>query len=144
MGVAEILQKRREALAQKNRDEGAAYLAAFVQESDVVVLDSGVAYQVLVLGDGECATLADSIRCHYHGYNVAGEVFDSSKERGVVAEFRLNKLIQAYQQVIPLLPMGTSVKLVSPPEFAYGSEAQSKEIGPESTLIFEIDLLSIV
>ncbi len=144
MGVAEILQKRREELAQKNTQAGQAYFAEFVQENNVTVLSEGLAYQVLVAGTGEKALVSDTVQCHYHGYNVAGEVFDSSVERGEPATFRLAKLIAAYQQVIPLVSMGSKIKIVSSHEFAYGNEALNKQIGPCSTLIFEVKLMAIV
>lgn len=143
MSVAELLKKKREALAAKNREQGAQFLAEFKQQADVQVLASGVAYQVLVEGAGDYPTASDTLVCHYHGTTVNGEVFDSSLERGQPASFRLAKLIQAYQQVMPLIKVGSKIKLVTPPELAYGAEALNKLIGPYSTLIFEIELLGI-
>ncbi|MDR2221322.1 MAG: FKBP-type peptidyl-prolyl cis-trans isomerase [Flavobacteriaceae bacterium] len=143
MSVAELLKKRKEQLEQKNKEEGSAYLKTFITTKNVTVLPSGIAYQVHVLGTGNKATLADKVECHYHGTNVSRQVFDSSIERGKPAIFNLSKLIAAYQQVIPLLPMGTKFTMVTPPEYAYKDEHINKEIGPYSTLIFEIELLSI-
>lgn len=144
MSVAELLKKRKEQLEQANKDEGARYLTAFVQGEHVVVLPVGIAYEILTLGTGEKATLDDKIVCHYCGTTIKGEVFDSSIARGEPSTFALRKLIKAYQEVVPLLPMGTKFRMVTPPEYAYKEEHRSKEIGPYSTLIFEVELIAIV
>lgn len=144
MSVAELLRKKREQLEQKNKEEGQAFLSEYVKRDNVVVLPSGIAYEVLVLGHGDKASLSDKVECHYHGINIHGEVFDSSVDRGTPVIFNLAKLISAYQQVVPLLPIGTKFKMVTPPEYAYREEHISKTIGPYSTLIFEVELLSIV
>lgn len=144
MSVAALLKKRKEQLEQANKEEGAQFLAAFTQGEEVVVLPSGIAYEILTLGTGEKPTLTDKIVCHYHGTNTKGEVFDSSMDRGQPSTFTLQKLIKAYQEVVPLLPIGTKFKMVTPPEYAYKEEHISKQIGPYSTLMFEVELLAIV
>lgn len=144
MGVAEILKKRKEELANKNLIEGKAFIDEFSKSPNVVVLPEGIAYEVLNLGNGEFVSLDSKFECHYHGTNIKGEIFDSSVERGKSAVFTLNKLIKAYQIVVPLLPIGTKFKMVTPSEFAYKEDHISKEIGPNSTLIFEIELLQII
>lgn len=143
MSVADLLRKKRELLEQKNKEEGNLFLAEFSSKDNVIVLPSGIAYEILVEGKGVKPTLEDKIECHYHGTNIYGEVFDSSIERGTPATFNLSKLILAYQQVVPLLPIGTKFKMVTPPEYAYREEHISKTIGPYSTLIFEVELLDI-
>lgn len=144
MGVAEILKKRKEELANKNLIEGKEYISKFCESSDVVVLPEGIAYEILTFGNGELISLDDKFECHYHGTNIKGEVFDSSVNRGKTAVFTLSKLIKAYQLVVPKLPIGTKFKMVTPSEFAYKGEHISKEIGPNSTLIFEVELLQII
>lgn len=144
MSVAELLKKKREQLEQANKEEGATFLTLFTQREGVMVLPSGIAYEIEKLGQGEKATLGDTISCHYTGTNVKGEVFDSSLERGQPSTFALSKLIKAYQEVVPLLPMGTTFRLVTPPAYAYKDEHISKFIGPYSTLIFDIELIAIV
>lgn len=144
MSVAELLKKKREQLEQINKEEGALFLASFATRDNTIVLPSGIAYEIIIKGTGAKATLTDRVVCHYHGTNIKGEVFDSSIERGKPATFALNKLILAYQEVVPLLPMGTTFKMVTPPEYAYREEHISKEIGPYSTLIFEVELLEII
>lgn len=142
MSVAELLKKRKEQLEQKNKEEGTKYLEEYVKNEGVIVLPSGIAYEILSLGEGEKVEPSDRIECHYQGTNIKGEVFDSSINRGKSATFNLSKLIVAYQQVVPLLPIGTKFRMVTPPEYAYREEHISKEIGPYSTLIFEVELLN--
>ncbi len=141
MSVAELLKKKREQLEQFNKEEGAKYLANFAARENAIVLPSGIVYEIIALGNGKKATLDDIFECNYSGTNCKGEVFDATK--GKTAIFSLKKLIKAYQEVVPLLPMGTIFKMVTPPEFAYRDEHISKEIGPYSTLIFEVELINI-
>jgi len=141
MGVAEILLKRKQELAAKNLAEGKNYIKEFSKANEVIVHESGVAYKVLSKGAGEKPLLTDTVTCHYHGTNIKGEVFDSSVERGNPATFQINKLIKGWQNIMPLLEIGTKAMLVIPAGLAYGEEQISKEIGPNSTLIFEIELL---
>lgn len=144
MGVAELLKKRKEELANKNLLEGKAFLNEFSKLDNVVFLPEGIVYQVLSLGTGEFIGLEDRFECNYIGTNIQGDVFDSSIQRGKPALFNLNKLIKAYQIVVPKLPIGTKFKMVTPADFAYKEEHISKEIGPNSTLIFEVELIRIV
>lgn len=144
MGVAELLKKRKEELANRNLLEGEKFLKEFSKLENVVVLPEGIVYQVLSLGTGEFIKLEDKFECHYEGVNVNGDVFDSSILKGKPAVFKLNKLIKAYQIVVPKLPIGTKFKMVTPAEYAYREEHISKEIGPNSTLIFEVELLRAV
>jgi len=144
MGVAELLLKRKQELADKNLREGELYRTNFALEEDVVMLENGVLYKVIVNGTGTFPTIESVIRCHYHGTNVVGEVFDSSVERGKPAEFTISKLIKGWQDVMPLLAMGSKAKIVIPPDLAYGDQQISKEIGPQSTLIFEVELLDFI
>ncbi|MGL5275698.1 FKBP-type peptidyl-prolyl cis-trans isomerase FklB [Myroides marinus] len=143
MSVADLLRKKREQLEQKNKEEGQNFLSDYAKKENVVLLPSGIAYEILVNGEGVKIALSDKIECHYHGTNIHGEVFDSSVDRGTPAIFNLSKLILAYQQVLPLLSIGTKFKMVTPPEYAYRDEHISKTIGPYSTLIFEVELLSV-
>lgn len=144
MGVAELLLKKKQELAAKNLEEGKIYLENFAKEQNVIVLPSGVLYKILQKGAGNTPANNSKVRCHYHGINTNNDVFDSSVEKGKPAEFHINKLIKGWQQVMPLLNTGTKAKIVIPPEYAYGKEQISKQIGPNSTLIFEVELLDIL
>ena len=144
MSVAELLQKRKAELAEKNLVEGKAFLAENAQQPNVVVLPSGLQYKIIKQGAGATPSVTDTVLCHYEGKNLKGEVFDSSIQRGTPATFKVNKLIQGYQQALPLMPVGSTWVLYVPSELAYKDEHKSKEIGANSTLIFEVELLDII
>jgi len=130
--------------AQKNLEKGKAFLTENRRKEEVTVLKSGLQYQVLHNGEGEKATLKDTVRCHYHGTLVDGYVFDSSVERGQPAEFPVNGVIPGWTEALQLMPMGSKWRLFIPPELAYGERGAGKTIGPNSTLIFDVELLEIV
>lgn len=144
MSVAQLLAEKKAAQALKNLQEGEAFLAQNAQQEGVVSLPSGLQYRVLVEGAGDKPTLDDKVICHYHGQNLQGEVFDSSVERGAPATFAIKNLIQGYQQALPLMGVGSKWVLYVPSELAYGQQHKSKQIGANSTLIFEVELLDII
>lgn len=144
MGVADLLLKRKQELAAKNKAEGAEFRTKFETEHEVVKLPSGVLYKIKEKGLGDLPNVTSKVRCHYHGTNIYGEVFDSSVDRNKPADFVINKLIKGWQEVMPLLNVGTKAIIVIPPDAAYGEQQVSKEIGPFSTLIFEVELLEIL
>lgn len=143
MGVAELLLKRKHELAAKNLVEGAEYIDRFSKKENVTRLENGIAYEIITQGSGSKPTIDDSVECHYHGTNTKGEVFDSSVERGKTATFAISKVIKGWQEVLPLMNVGSKWVVVIPSEFAYGEDQLSKEIGPNSTLQFEIELIAI-
>ena len=144
MGVAELLLKRKQELTAKNVNEGEVFRTNFELETNVVKLESGVLYRIIEHGSGILPTMDSKVQCHYHGTNIYGEVFDSSVERGKPADFQISKLIKGWQEVMPLLKVGSKAKIVIPPDAAYGDQQISKEIGPQSTLIFEVELLEVL
>lgn len=144
MGVAELLLKRKQELAAKNIKEGEIFRSNFALETNVVKLESGVLYKIIEEGSGDLPTVDSKVRCHYHGTNIYGEVFDSSVDRGKPADFQISKLIKGWQEVMPVLKVGSKAKIVIPPDAAYGDQQISKEIGPHSTLIFEVKLLEVL
>lgn len=144
MGVAELLLKRKQELTAKNVNEGEVFRTNFELETNVVKLESGVLYRIIEHGSGFLPTVDSKVRCHYHGTNIYGEVFDSSVERGKPADFQISKLIKGWQEVMPLLKVGSKAKIVIPPDAAYGDQQISKEIDPQSTLIFEVELLEVL
>lgn len=143
MGVAEILAKRKIELANKNKIEGQEFISQFAQKEDVILLNNGIAYEILTSTEGIKPSKDSTVECHYHGYNIHGEVFDSSVNREKTATFSLNRVIKGWQEILPLMSIGSKWKVVIPAEYAYGEEQLSKEIGPNSTLIFEIELIDI-
>lgn len=144
MGVADLLLKKKRELAEKNRLEGENFRKEFGAQEGVITLPSGLQYQILVEGDGAKPKETDTVLCHYHGTNVHGEVFDSSVQRQKPASFPLNRVIAGWTEGLQLMGVGSKWKLVLPAELAYGEEQISKEIGPNSTLIFEVELLGIL
>lgn len=144
MGVADLLLKKKRELAENNLKEGIAFQEENAKNENVVTLESGLQYEILVEGDGAKPKVTDSVLCHYHGTNVKGEVFDSSVKRGKPASFPLNRVISGWTEALQLMPVGSKWKLVLPANLAYGTENISKEIGPNSTLIFEVELLGIL
>ena len=144
MGVAELLLKRKQELAAKNINEGEIFRSNFASEANVLKLESGVLYKIIEEGSGDLPTVDSKVRCHYHGTNIYGEVFDSSVDRGKPADFQINKLIKGWQEVMPLIKVGSKATIVIPPDAAYGDQQISKELGPHSTLIFEVELLEVL
>lgn len=143
MGVADMLFKRKKELAEKNLNEGKAFLEENSKKDGVVTLPSGLQYEIITEGDGPKPNAKDTVKCHYHGTTIKGEVFDSSVKRGTPASFPLNRVITGWTEALQLMSVGSKWRLFLPPNLAYGEEQISKEIGPNSTLIFEVEILGI-
>ncbi|WBV55962.1 FKBP-type peptidyl-prolyl cis-trans isomerase [Chryseobacterium sp. Chry.R1] len=143
MGVADMLFKRKKELAEKNLNEGKAFMEENAKKDGVVTLPSGLQYEIITEGNGAQPKAKDTVKCHYHGTTIKGEVFDSSVKRGTPASFPLNRVISGWTEALQLMPVGSKWRLFLPPNLAYGEEQISKEIGPNSTLIFEVELLGI-
>ena len=143
MGVADMLFKRKKELAEKNLNEGKAFMEENAKKEGVVTLPSGLQYEIITEGDGAQPKAKDTVKCHYHGTTIKGNVFDSSVKRGTPASFPLNRMISGWTEALQLMPVGSKWRLFLPPNLAYGEEQISKEIGPNSTLIFEVELLGI-
>ncbi len=143
MGVADILFRRKKELAEKNLKEGQEFMKSNAENEGVITLESGLQYEVISEGSGEKPKVIDTVKCHYHGTTIKGEVFDSSVKRGIPASFPLNRVISGWTEGLQLMPVGSKWRFTIPPHLAYGEEQISKEIGPNSTLIFEVELLGI-
>lgn len=146
---AAALQEKRaaemQAKAQANTAEGAAFLAANQEKPGVVATASGLQYQVLEEGDGAKPTAEDVVRVHYKGTLLDGTEFDSSYERGEPAMFALQQVVPGWQEGIALMPVGSKYRLWIPSDLAYGEMGTPNgEIGPNATLVFEVELLEIV
>ena len=127
-----------------NRAAGAAFLAENAKRPGVVRLSNGLQYEVMVAGtDTAKPTLKNTVKCHYHGTLINGEVFDSSVQRGEPISFPLNGVIKGWQEALQLMTVGSKWKLFIPSELAYGERSAGPVIGPGSTLIFEVELLGI-
>jgi FKBP-type peptidyl-prolyl cis-trans isomerase FklB len=127
----------------KNIVEGGAFLKANASKPDVITLPSGLQYKVLVEGTGAKPTASDKVTTHYHGTLINGTVFDSSVERGQPATFPVNGVIAGWIEALQLMPTGSKWQLYVPSNLAYGERGASELIGPNTTLIFDVELLSI-
>jgi FKBP-type peptidyl-prolyl cis-trans isomerase len=144
--VQNEINKQRQEKAQeagtKNKTEGEAYLAANKSKEGVVTLPSGLQYKILTAGTGPKPTASDSVKCNYRGTLINGTEFDSSFKRGQPATFGVGQVIKGWTEALQLMPVGSKWQLVIPSSLAYGERGPG-EIGPNATLIFEVELLSI-
>ena len=136
-------QMQRE-INDRNRAEGEAFLAENKKKSGVVVLPSGLQYEVLIEGKGKKPAATDRVECHYHGTLINGEVFDSSVERGEPAVFGVNQVIPGWVEALRLMPEGSKWRLFIPSDLAYGENGAGGKIAPNSTLIFDVELLKVL
>ncbi len=111
--------------------------------ADAVTTDSGLVYEVLEAGDGPKPGPSDSVTVHYRGTLLDGKEFDSSYSRGKPATFGVNRVIKGWTEALQLMGVGSKWKLTIPPELAYGKRGAGKDIGPDETLVFEVELLKI-
>jgi FKBP-type peptidyl-prolyl cis-trans isomerase FklB len=136
------MQKMQEA-AVANKKEGDAFLAANKDKEGVVTLPSGLQYKILKEGTGAKPTASDTVVCNYRGTLINGTEFDSSYKRGQPATFPVSGVIKGWTEALQLMPVGSKWQLFIPPDLAYGDRGAGADIGPGSTLIFEVELVSI-
>jgi FKBP-type peptidyl-prolyl cis-trans isomerase FklB len=142
MSASDKLKAMFENKANENLKAGEEFLAENAKREGVVSLSNGLQYEIITKGVGEKPLASNTVTCHYHGTTIKGEVFDSSVRRGQPASFPLNAVIKGWTEALQLMPVGSKWKLYIPPHLAYGNRGVSKEIGPNSTLIFEVELIS--
>ena len=143
MNLFERLNQQKEEKLRINLEAGLAYLAENSLRPEVVSLPSGLQYEILVEGNGPKPGIQDQVTCHYHGMLIDGRVFDSSIQRGQPARFPLNRVISGWTEALQLMGVGSKWKLYLPPHLAYGEQQAGALIAPNSTLIFEVELLGI-
>ncbi|KAA0010837.1 FKBP-type peptidyl-prolyl cis-trans isomerase [Billgrantia pellis] len=136
-------QAEAEELAEQNHAEGEAYLEENAQREEVTTTDSGLQYEVLESGDGESPGPTSHVEVHYEGTLVDGTVFDSSFERGQPLSFRVDQVIEGWQEALQMMSVGDTWMLYIPPELGYGAQGQGP-IGPNETLIFRVELLNVM
>ncbi len=141
--VESYRQKQLQELGAENQKAGDAFLAANREKEGVTELPSGLQYKVIQKGEGKKPKASDTVVVHYRGTLVTGEEFDSSYARGEPATFPVNGVIEGWQQVLQLMPEGAKWMVVVPPALAYGDQGAGNRIGPNATLVFEIELISI-
>jgi len=142
MSLSDKLKSYMQQKENDNLSAGEVFLAENGKRENVVTLSSGLQYEVIKQGDGPKPLASNTVTCHYHGTTIKGEVFDSSVRRGQPASFPLNAVIKGWTEALQLMPVGSKWKLYIPPHLAYGNRGVSREIGPNSTLIFEVELIS--
>ncbi|MBN2635047.1 MAG: FKBP-type peptidyl-prolyl cis-trans isomerase [Prolixibacteraceae bacterium] len=127
-----------------NSEEGKKFLEENGKKKGVIVLPSGLQYEVINEGDGEIPTLSDQVKCHYHGTLIDGTIFDSSVQRGKPAVFPVNGVIKGWVEALQLMSAGSKWRLYVPSDLAYGKQGAGGVIGPNTTLIFDVELLEII
>ncbi len=127
-----------------NKKAGEEFLAINKERPNVVTLPSGLQYEVLKAGEGEKPTASDKVKCHYHGTLINGQVFDSSEQRGEPAVFGVSQVIPGWVEALQLMPVGSKWRLFIPSDLAYGEHGAGDAIEPNSSLVFDVELLDIV
>ena len=127
-----------------NKKAGEEFLNINKKKSGVTTLPSGLQYEILKKGTGKKPQLTDKVRCHYHGTLINGTVFDSSIERGEPAVFGVNQVIAGWTEALQLMNEGAKWRLFIPSNLAYGERGAGEAIEPNSTLIFDVELIEIV
>lgn len=140
MGKAEARQKE---AGDKNQKDGEKFLADNKKKDGVKTTTSGLQYKVLKAGSGRTPKATDTVKVHYQGTLIDGTVFDSSIERGEPATFPVNGVIPGWTEALQLMKEGDKWQVVIPSQLAYGAQGAGPKIGPNSTLIFDVELLSV-
>lgn len=139
--MAKQMERQKE-LAEKNKKEGDAFLEENKKKEGVVTLASGLQYKVITEGTGESPTLSDTVTVNYSGKLIDGTEFDSSYKRGQPAVFRVNSVIPGFSEALQLMKTGAKWQLFIPGNLGYGDRGAGRTIGPNATLIFEVELIS--
>ncbi len=146
---AYAMRKQQEQMAEaqqkgtENLEKGEAFLEENAQKEGIKTTESGLQYEVLEEGSGASPSAEDEVTVHYHGTLLDGTVFDSSVERGEPTSFPLNRVIPGWTEGLQLMKTGAKYKFYIPSDLAYGPRGAGEDIGPNETLIFEVELLSI-
>ena len=139
----EKAMNERKELGMKNKREGEKFLAENAKKAGVKTTASGLQYMVLKMGDGPRPKATDRVKVNYEGRLIDGTVFDSSYKRGQPVTFPLNRVIRGWTEGLQLMPVGSKFRLFLSPELAYGERGAGSAIGPNATLIFDVELLGI-
>jgi FKBP-type peptidyl-prolyl cis-trans isomerase FklB len=143
MGITDKLFRMKNEKASSNLEAGNAFLEANKHKAGVVALPSGLQYEVITEGTGVKPLAKNKVTCHYHGTLINGTVFDSSVKRGQPATFPLNMVIKGWTEGLQLMSVGSKWRFFIPPHLAYGDRQTGSEIGPNSTLVFDVELLGV-
>lgn len=142
--MQEAAEQHMAEMAKKNKLEGDKFLAENAKKDGVKTTPSGLQYMVIAEGEGDTPTSTDIVKVHYTGTLIDGRVFDSSVSRGVPAQFGVNQVIPGWTEALQMMKVGSKYKLFLPADIAYGERGAGEMIQPNSTLIFEVELLDII
>jgi FKBP-type peptidyl-prolyl cis-trans isomerase len=149
--LRKIFNQKKTVKDSLRKEEGKANLAKgkkFLEENkarkEVIETESGLQYEIMKEGTGKIPDAKDRVKCVYHGTLLDGTVFDSSKERGDTTSFGVNRVIKGWTEALQLMPEGSEWKLYIPADLAYGERGSGQKIGPNETLIFDINLVEVV
>ena len=142
MSIADRLFSNKNEIAEANLKAGEDFLEANKSKPGVTALPSGLQYEVITAGTGPKPAANNKVTCHYHGTLINGTVFDSSVQRGQPASFPLNAVIKGWTEGLQLMPTGSKWRFYIPSSLGYGDRQVSAQIGPNSTLIFDVELIS--
>ena len=137
------MQAKQQQESEDNKKQGDTFLAANKTKPGVVALPSGLQYKILTAGTGPKPAATDSVKCNYKGTLINGTEFDASEKHGGPATFPVTGVIKGWTEALQLMPVGSKWQLFIPPDLAYGARGAGGDIGPNETLIFEVELLSI-
>jgi FKBP-type peptidyl-prolyl cis-trans isomerase FklB len=142
MGISDILAQQKTEKSAANLQAGQEFLTTNALRETVVSLPSGLQYEILTQGTGEKPLASHQVTCHYHGTLIDGTIFDSSVQRGQPATFPLSAVIKGWTEGLQLMPTGSKWRFFIPPHLGYGDRQVSAQIGPNSTLLFDVELIS--
>ena len=141
--IQEYFTKQQSKASEGKIEEGKAFLAENGKREEVITLESGLQYEIITSAEGPKPTLNDQVTTHYHGTLLDGTVFDSSVDRGQPATFPVSGVIKGWTEALQLMSVGAKWRLYVPYNLAYGERGASAQIGPYTTLIFDVELLKI-
>ena len=142
--INDYFMKLQQERLEINKQAGAEFLEINRHKAGVVELPSGLQYEILKQGTGAKPSANDKVKCHYHGTLINGTVFDSSVQRGEPATFGVSQVIPGWIEALQLMPVGSKWRLFIPSNLAYGEHGAGDVIEPNSTLIFDVELLDLV
>lgn len=142
--IQEKMQKAAAEQSKKMAELGLRYLEENAKREGVLVTESGLQYEILEAGEGDKPSSTNTVRVHYHGTHINGEVFDSSVDRGEPAEFGVTQVIAGWTEILQMMPVGAKYRVTIPSELAYGEAGSPPVIPPSSVLVFEVHLIDIV
>jgi FKBP-type peptidyl-prolyl cis-trans isomerase FklB len=142
-GRNKALAQIRAQRVQHNLEQSRAFLAENAKKEGVVTLDSGLQYRIIKAGEGNSPQVTSSVDVNYRGTLIDGTEFDSSYDRDKPVTFQLKKVIKGWREALPLMKEGAKWELYIPPELAYGKRTPNKTVPPNSTLIYEVELVAV-